>query len=439
MSDNTIKSQTVPEEISILFVHHGRVLGGAPKSLISLVNELAKDRKYKITILCPNRAIQEYFIKQLSQNTQVYILAGFSHFMLGRLLIGYAPLLSPKSLIYALIEGICLPRSILRLRRQFKDISPDIIHSNSSILFASAIAAKLAKLPHVWHIRERQLLPHWALRYRLDKLLLTRLADKLIFISPAEASSFGIAPSASARIIHNSIDIDQFIEDTSQAPILPGNTALFTGITLGGSSFRKGLAEILEAFISLPTNHRLIILGGCIEYSNRKTKSPTVKVIHRLEDFLIKIGAKKHRSWFYSSRIADLFTRVTDSSILCVGNTVDVANYLKAADYLIFGGTTPHYPRPIYEAWLAKKPIISFRSEGIENYVVSADYGIILPQNSANELKEAILNLKSNSRYAQQSASLGFNLAIETFDQRKNAKKVAEVYERLLQSKFNLT
>src|SRR4030042_4403108 len=78
-----------------------------------------------------------------------------------------------------------IPR-IRRLVRIIKENHIDVVYTNTATIFEAAIAARLAGVPHVWHVHEvltadhtrPKVLPLW-----LIKRLIGRLSDRVVFES----------------------------------------------------------------------------------------------------------------------------------------------------------------------------------------------------------------------------------------------------------------
>ncbi len=134
----------------ILFIHHGKILGGAPVSLLNTIIGLERMGCDNIKVLFAHNDIKPFFKKGCKAEIgDIYNPCLY----LGRVLIGWADIkISKANLI--LKELFLFPISVYRQYKIFKKENPDIIHLNSSILFSSAIAAKISGYRTVWHVRE---------------------------------------------------------------------------------------------------------------------------------------------------------------------------------------------------------------------------------------------------------------------------------------------
>lgn len=72
-----------------------------------------------------------------------------------------------------------------RLMKLIRKRDVRIVHSNTSTVIAGALAARLTRVPHVWHVREMLGGPAWSLLGRL----IVRLSSRVVCISQTVASN----------------------------------------------------------------------------------------------------------------------------------------------------------------------------------------------------------------------------------------------------------
>ena len=130
--------------MNVLLVAHERNLGGASKSLVTLADELRK-KGNKVVVVIPFKSGQVYAkLKELQIPVHKIF---FGWWMMPSY---WNPILKCAFRMLYATEKIPAAR-IARLARK-ENIQ--IIHSNSSAIDVGALAAEMAKLPHVWHFRE---------------------------------------------------------------------------------------------------------------------------------------------------------------------------------------------------------------------------------------------------------------------------------------------
>jgi len=109
-------------------------------------------------------------------------------------------------------------------------------------------------------------------------------------------------------------------------------------------------------------------------------------------------------------------------NIRFIGKVDNVVPLIAICDILIFAGCTPHFPRPVYEAWALKKPIVAFDMDGISDNIENDIDGVIVNENTCYGLSNAIPSV--NSRMGKN----GYKKAMERFDMNKNIEKIIKIY-----------
>ncbi|MFP4216365.1 MAG: glycosyltransferase family 4 protein [Phycisphaerae bacterium] len=155
-----------------------------------------------------------------------------------------------------------------RVMRAIRQISPDIVYSNSAVLSVGALAASRLGLAHIWHIREfpdpgRGIVPWcgWGLHRRLMRRSAACIA---ITRSVREATLAGL-PDERVHVIYNGILPWQEFVKHRRAPLEPAAGRPFTFLVLGGLCAAKGQDQAIRALAKVAAVHpdvRLLVVGG---------------------------------------------------------------------------------------------------------------------------------------------------------------------------------
>jgi glycosyltransferase involved in cell wall biosynthesis len=133
-----------------------------------------------------------------------------------------------------------------------------LVHTNTSVTLGGAAAARLAGIPHVWHVREIYAgFDRWFPAYR--RLLLT--ADALPCVSRATCEQFGGAPAA--FVLHDGLAFEPRPVDPREARAklgLPEDA--FVCAVLGRISGWKGQDVLVRALAELPGDAVALIAGA---------------------------------------------------------------------------------------------------------------------------------------------------------------------------------
>lgn len=140
-------------------------------------------------------------------------------------------------------------RSLGRLAR---DRGVALVHSNTSVVLGGAAAARLARIPHVWHVRE--IYARFARLWPAHRRLLST-AGALPCVSQATANQFG--PQLRARVIHDGLWGDPRRAERTEARATLGIEPAGLAIAvLGRISDWKGQDVLVRALAETPLAER---------------------------------------------------------------------------------------------------------------------------------------------------------------------------------------
>lgn len=181
------------QKMKIIFISATASGYGAENALSDLVTNLPEEIQ-PIVILPEEGPLLETFRKANIQTRIVPVAVLHRHF--------FHPLWIFRYLISALI-------SIFILVRIFKELRPDIIHTNNVLIIPSAIAACILRIPHCWHIREIicKYHIHPAL-WRCWRWIIETFSTRIICISEAVRAQF--KELQKTVVVHDSVDVRLF-------------------------------------------------------------------------------------------------------------------------------------------------------------------------------------------------------------------------------------
>ncbi len=244
----------------ILYIHHGRGIGGAPLSLLYLLQKLDRT-KYDPTVLClyESEAADLY----RDENIRTFVGRGIRSFNNTTLSCGSASI--RRRVLNFGHSMIRMPLSIIMTYFWVKKISSDIVHLNSAGLISSAIGARIAKKKVVWHIREPLFESQLGLTAFLSKVCIDKFSDKIITIGKCEAGRLFKSPKIT--VIYNFVDFEKFNRNVSGGSFreefgVRKNEKVVS--MLGGVSPVKGTLEFVKALVfvkKIVPNVKFMIVG----------------------------------------------------------------------------------------------------------------------------------------------------------------------------------
>lgn len=422
---------TTKKKYKLLFIHHGSVPGGAPTSLRNLISGFS-DKEMDIVVGCVHKSMISFFAGMDHAEVVLYPMTAL---LSGRLFIAWSKI-SFKSVKAVLLDLFHFPAYLWREIKFIRKINPDVVHLNSSVLWVSAIAARLCRASVVWHIREASFDTGYNLVRICYAWLIRLLASQVICIGPLEYKKICAGRKRKhVRLVYNSVDQSFFVQDAVDKKELRRRLGLpleaFIYISLGGDSFRKGAFQLLES-LSFTDNSMCLVMAGHMPEKHSNEKSRGIAFRHKVEDFLVQKGLKRYYSWGYSERLLSSLEKIKDKQLHCPGIVVDIKPYLQACDVLVFAGTTPHSARPVYEAWALKKPVVVFDTEVMRMDVDDGVDGMIVKEHTAQALAKSLKKLQAQPDLCPAMGEVGYTKAVERFSLKKNTEKIMDIYREVL-------
>lgn len=372
---------TAPKNrVRILYLDHARIMGGAEKSLLYLMQALDR-RRFTPMLACPGPlAIQ-------AQGIGVKVLP----LDLGRLKASpVAPLV--------LVKGVW---AIVRL---IKREGINILHANvwRSAIYG-ALAARLAGVPLVWHVRDIH-------RERLTVGMVGSQADRIVAISRAVANALPSGLSSKVAVVYNGIDLTEFRPGLGDGKGLRQElglppTSLLVG-NVGWFSPWKGLPLFLQAASQVSqgcSEARFLVVGGVAD-------------------------ASYHHYW---QEVQEFAGRTLGDRVLFAGPRPDMPRIMAALDILVHTARDEPLGRTIIEAMAAARPVVAAMGGGVAESVIHEETGLLVPQSDPQALAGAILRLLQDKALRVRLGGGGRWRAERLFDFRHNAQQIEEIYRSL--------
>lgn len=300
------------------------------------------------------------------------------------------------------------------LRRTIKQNNIQIIHCNSfsSTLYA-LIAAKLSKIPLIWHM-------HDIVKYRLFNKIFIRVAglgaSKIICVSNAVKKNlvgFGINPRK-CEVIYNYVDENKFLKGLNSGKFrrefkikgdihlvgIIGQIAEWKGQTI----FLKAASEIIK---DQPTV-KFLIVGDIISEFESEYKDKVTNIIEQLN---------------------------LTNNVILPGFREDIPQIMTDLNIVVHASIKPDpLPTVIIEAMTARKPIVATNVGGVPELVTNGVNGVIVQPQDPHELAKAILRLLKNPEEALMMGERGHEIAEIKFSINENVQKLLDVYQGVIPS-----
>jgi len=401
----------------ILYFHHGGGIGGAPLSLLYLLQRLDRSRYEPVVVTLKPGPVVDLF---RSAGIETHIEPGISDF-------------SHTTLEwYGGREWWRLPGKLLRImpsihraRELVRSFSPALVHLNSSTLAPCAVACARERIPVVWHIREPLAQGVFGLRRALLRYVIDRYADRVIAISQYDAEQ--LIPSKRIHVIYNFVDFALFDRSLSGERVrtelgIPPDAPVV--VMLGGAAEPKGALILVQAFPALRAavpGVQAIIAGPppC------RAPEPGIKgIAKRL------LGAYAYDEALLSAlRQCD---RSAQAALHFIGIRQDIPPILAAADCLAFPSVVPHFARPIIEAAAMGVPAVASDLGGPRELVLHGETGLLVPPNDPSALASALASILNDPVWGKAMGEMAYQRARSLFDAAANAAATVAMYGDVL-------
>jgi glycosyltransferase involved in cell wall biosynthesis len=380
---------------NILYIHHDSGKSGASRSLSFLLDKISPDR-FSAKVHC----IFGGPVQDLYKSKPVDLLAGRGIYAF------HGSTVTGMSLDLFLRNIKRLPQSLFTSYKLIKKIKPDLVHLNSSCLFAVALATKLvdSKIKTVCHVREPLL--ENSISAAVIRYMNYFFIDHFIAIDSFTGSSMKVRKNIS--VIYNAVNFEDYHPEVKSSDIrktlgLNENDVVF--LYLARISKSNGALELISAAKKLTESHPNFhfVLAGMKEGSEDK----------------------------YSRKVAS--AAASDKNIHLLNFTNNVPELIAGANILVVPFTQPHFARSIVEASAIGKPTIGANVGGVNELIINQETGLLY--NNKDELCRCCIALGTNPILQLAMGKAAFEFAKRNFDNNVSSRRVFEIYDVLLENR----
>ncbi len=239
---------------TVLFLHTTSEIGGSDVSLVRLVEGLDRGR-YAVIVALPSDGPLVGRLQSAGARVEIMPVL--------------FKLTSRRGMGFLLRFAINYPRAIRALVRLIRREHVSIVHTNTIHNLYGVTAARVARVPHVWHFREI-VWQSGALR-RLELWMARHWSTRIIVTSNAVAAMYGANDRWPVQLVRvpNGVEVDRFTP--GESPKVRAELGVEPNQTLVGIVCRldpwKGVEEFLEAAANVASHESRVVfavVGGPI-------------------------------------------------------------------------------------------------------------------------------------------------------------------------------
>lgn len=386
--------------VRVLFLDHTAKIGGGEVALLNLILNLDRDFIYPIVSLWAEGPLVERIRPHAETNVLVLpdAVGGATKDRLG-----WRSLLQCKAAFLACLH-------VWKVARLARLLRVDLIHTNSlKADVIGGLAGRLARIPVVWHVRDRietEYLP--ASVVRIFRWLSRTIPDSVIANSEATlgtlhldgGSGAGFKPRA--KVVHDGCHI-------AEREVQPKRNGSPRIGLIGRITPWKGQHIFLQAAAQL---HALY---------------PAAK-------FEI-IGAALFSESEYEAHVHELCrTLHLVDTVEFVGFVEDARARMAQLDIVVHASTIGEpFGQVIIEAMAEGKPVVATNGGGVPEIVEDGINGLLVPMNDASRMAQALAWLLEHPDDAACMGRRGKERVLAQFTIQRTARMVESVYREVLQ------
>jgi glycosyltransferase involved in cell wall biosynthesis len=369
--------------LNVLIFSHSSGLGGAERSLLTLVTDLIKDYNTQITVVLPPDGPSIDLLKKAGAT----VLPAPIHLWCTTNKLSY----KDEGLERQLKTFDWLINHLEDLR----SLSPDIILTNTIVIPWGGVAAALLKRPHIWLINEFGELDHGFSFFHpfADVLgLIEQSSDVIVTRSLAiRETLFPHLEEDQVKTIYRSIELPAEAS-RREKPFHSRSTYLLA--IIGTIRESKGQQDAVEAVIELRKN------------CNRQVE-------------LVMVG---HAEEPYRNALTQLARdNGVEEHIHIVPFQKNVYSIMEQADAILLCSRMEAFSRVTLESMLVGKPFIGTNTGGTPEMIQDGETGLLYEPGNIPQLVEKIEWLMDHPDWAREIAQKATGFARSTFTKEKYA------------------
>ena len=370
------------KNLKILFVSHSSEIGGAEKSLLELLKGLL-NKGIDCHVVVPASGLLSEELGGLSVPN--YIV--------------YLPWCADGEKKYDKERVAEIEKSSLELMGLARKIKPDIIYSNSSVIFQGAIVSKMLGIKHVWHIRE-----FGELDYDIDYYLpiekraefVFENSEKIIFISKALADYYHkYISDKKSEVVYNNVKIPEFNQNYENK-----NNDKLKLLIVGNVHPAKGQLDAIHAI-------KLLKERG-------------------YADIVLKIVGRRNQEYY--GKIADFIDKnFLHDQVSFFDFIPNPAKFFKESDVVLMCSKSEGFGRVTVEAMLFGKPVIGVHAGGTKEIIRDNENGLFYESGNPANLAEKIMFFYDNRKKIAEYGMNGKTYCENTFSEKKYVGRINQI------------
>lgn len=302
-------------------------------------------------------------------------------------------------------------KAVIRIFKIIRRERIDLVHSNTSIILAAAIAAKMAKIPHIFHVRE--IYDEFPLFWKIHRRFICWSSQEIICISTAVADQF---PGRRVTVIRNGLDF---------------------------ASECRNLPDLDKMKIELGLDGGLLV--GCIGRIKwrRKGQEVLIRALALLKDrgLVMKVmivGSPFPGNESHLKRMQALSQNLgVSGQVRFLEEKTNIWPFYGLMDIFVMPSVQPEpLGNVILEAMAMGVPVIASRGGGAVDLILDGSSGYLVRPGDSVELADRLAYLHKHPQRRREIGDAGRQRQFKEFHLGRCAGSIDAVYRRILHIPF---
>ena len=297
------------------------------------------------------------------------------------------------------------PISVASIMRLILKHDVELIHTNTVVLPAGSLAAKLTARPHVWHVRE--LLAEFGALWKPYQRYMSATSNAIVAISQCTRDQFDPVVRAKVHIVYDGLNENVAFVDPSRR-----------------DDFRS----------AFPADQILIGCVGRIKF-HRKGQEILVQAAALLKDkypwaHYVLVGSPSPGNEHHETRLRNLVrTLEVEERFTFFGDSADPISLFAALDIAVIPSVqTEPFGCVVIEAMSAGTAVVGSNCGGIAEQIVDGVSGLLFAPGDAPALAAALERLIEDPVFRRRIADGGLDRVRTRFQLETTCRDLASVF-----------
>lgn len=318
------------------------------------------------------------------------------------------------------MRGISQQRCADQIHKAIADWNIDLVHSATSLTLGGAVAAKSARTPHLWHIKESIGRCHRVQFTLPDSELVNFISSYsriVVAMSEFVADIFRQHHCSNLEILPDGVDVAPFANASTRH--LRTRLALSADVPLIG---------MVAGPVSKWKQHAIFIRAAAL-----------VSRQHPSSRFVILGQQPRAQRWPYDAnfRYHQELQRLVHELKLTdrlqfLDFEPDAPDFMRSLDVLVHPCSHEPFGRVAIEAMAAATPVVGPNTGGIAEIVVDGETGILAQAGQPESFAQSINRLITDANLRRQLGQASRIRSRQVFSVETHAHRQFELYQRIL-------